>query len=313
MGLEKPPAGINSIGINPIKGGTGTARLAPPWLRDQVQWLTEGYFILRMATAPNSRWFLGASFSERDVFPHERTFKRSAEDKSRIIKQLNLNPWPVHMVTNMNEVLWRETLAKTVEGAAPLVDTGHLTLWCVQQLPFQNLKGPYVVLDGHHSRKAQLYLGLPNVFGWLETMESEALQVRAIHRAGRIASWLEMLVDAGQIRRLDTAPTLSHGGLIEVVQVDDQWWGEITELKPGETAVDALARFGRGEVFLRASSNFDEILSWLGSLTVDTALRLPNPDKQEIWKRGVEKVLFPQKATYFYPKVPFGVLVQDLC
>lgn len=315
MGLEK-----SSSSIRPIRGGTGTARLAPPWARNQVQWLDEGYFVLRMATTPSSRWFLGAAYNDPEVFPHERTFRRSAEDKSKIIKQLQLNPWPVHMVTDVNADEWRTQLAQAVEGQAPLIDTGHLTLWCLKRLPISGLQGPFVVLDGHHSRKAQRYLGFTNVFGWVEALGSETLQVRAIHRAGRLAHWLDGLVSSGQVRRLDVAPALSDSkcwfkerpGLFEAVQADDQWWGEIVDLNPKELAVDAFARLARGEVFLRASSNFDEILSWLGSLTADTALRLSDPDKKLVWDRGVNRLLFPQKATYFFPKVPFGLLVQDL-
>ncbi|MBI3555349.1 MAG: hypothetical protein HY074_03675 [Deltaproteobacteria bacterium] len=106
--------------------------------------------------------------------------------------------------------------------------------------------------------------------------------------------------------------TMDHSLAFEVVQASSRHWCEIARPLAGETVVDALTRLAKRQVFLKASASFDEILGWIERFEVDTGLRLPPPNKDYIRLRALARQLFPQKATYFYPKVPFGVLVEDL-
>lgn len=316
MGHSKP----ESL-VSPLKGGTGTSRLAPPWARDQVKWLGHGFFVLRLATEETSRWLLGAGFRWNDVFPHERTFRRSAEDKCELMSELRMNPWPVHLAAALDPLEWRSELSSWVEQrkAAKVLDTGHVTLWRVEQLPVRLLTvSQFAVLDGHHSRKAQRNLGLRRVFGWLEPLGVPQLSVRSIDRGGWLADWLKDELSQGGLRELSAAPdpgiwTADRSRAFEVVQGARRFWCEIAQpVDPGEAAIDALARLAKGKVFLKSSSSFDEILGWLAKLEIDTALRLPPPTKDYVLNRALARSLFPQKATYFYPKVPFGLLVEDL-
>lgn len=326
MGHPKP----ESI-ISPIKGGSGSQSLSPPWARDQVRWLGRGYFVLRLATDETSRWLLGGGFRWSDVFPHERTFKRSAHDKCSLIGQLKMNPWPVHLAAPLSSVEWRDQLAMAVgessfdgrnikrrDDCVRVFDTGHVTLWRVAKLP-RNLLSThqFIVLDGHHSRRAQRNLGLKNLFGWLEPLAAPQLSVRSIDRGGWLAQWIDECIHRGDFIKDVSAPDLSTWSMenslkFEVVQASKRFWCEIGNPQKNESAVDALTRLAKGRVFLKASSNFEEILSWLERLVIDTGLRLPPPSKEYVLARALKRSLFPQKATYFHPKVPFGILVEDL-
>lgn len=299
-------------------GGSGAAQLAPPWSREQVQWLGHGYFVLRLATEEVSRWLLGADYEWSAVFAHERTFRRSAADKASVMKNLSMNPWPSHLACESDPNQWRDTLSRAVNQTKPELDTGHLTLWRLSKLPSElQLVGPFIVLDGHHSRKAQQHLRLKSLFGWLEPLASPSLQVRAIHRAGWLAEWLEQCLADGDLRVCAQAVdekqwSMDRSMVFEAVQADRRRWLEVARHLPGETVIDALARLAKGRVRLKASANLDEILSWLKDMEIDTALRLPAPTKDYVWERALKRELFPQKATYFFPKVPFGLLVSDI-
>lgn len=316
MGFKEPQNLISAL--YPVRGGSGTGKLAPPWSRDQVTWHGRGFFVLRLATEETSRWLIGASFCWHDVFPHERTFRRSAADKANVMAEIKMNPWPSLLTCKADPVQWRQALSRAVEKMKPVLDTDHVALWRLGALPRElEFSGPIVVLDGHHSRKAQQHMRLPGVFGWLEPLEAEQLNVRSIHRCGWLAEWLAECVESGELRELSSAPTQAtwtadRSNAFEVVQSNRRWWCEIVKPYPGEAAVDALSRLAKGRVLLKASSNFDEILGWLGVLEVDSALRLPPPTKEYVRIRAASRNLFPQKATYFYPKVPFGLLVADL-
>lgn len=316
MGVKEPQSLIGSL--YPVRGGSGTGKLAPPWSRDQVTWHGRGFFVLRLATDETSRWLVGASFRWNDVFPHERTFRRSASDKANVMAEIKMNPWPSLLTCKADPSAWRATLSQAVATAKPVLDTGHVTMWNIASLPPGLVfSGPLVVLDGHHSRKGQEHIRLPGVFGWLEPLEAEQLRVRAIHRGGWLADWLSDCVKAGELRELSSPPadaswTADRSFAFEVVQSNRRWWCEVARPREGEAVVDALARLAKGRVLLKASSNFDEILGWLGDLEIDTALRLPAPTKEYVRARAASRNLFPQKSTYFFPKVPFGLLVMDL-
>lgn len=306
----------------PIKAGLGRADLAPPWSRDQVSWLGRGYFVLRMVTDGLSRWILGASLLWKNAYPHERVFHRTASQKSEVLRSLRMNPWPVHLAGKCDAKLWRSELSALVEQerAEPIIDTGYLTMWFVSRLPTALLSGAprFLVLDGHHSRKAQHYLGFDRIFGWIEPLDAEELKVKALHRAGHLSGWLSDAIKDGELRVLDRAPEMSTWTLetslaFEVVQPERRFWVKCAHAASGETCIDALSRLARQRrVFLHTSPNFDEITSWLQRMEVDTGLRLPPSTKNHVWSRAMSGQLFPQKATSFYPKIPFGLLVQDL-
>ena len=316
--------------LTKVLAGTGSSDLAPPWSRKQVQWIGSGFFVLRVAGDHQSRWLVGGCFSWNQVFPHERTFRRSAEDKKNVMQSLKMNPWPSHLACDVSPNEWRQNLSRVVEGEKPVLDTGYVTLWRLDALP-ENLLSfkKAIVLDGHHSRKAQQSLGLERIFGWVEPLYCSQLHVKPIIRAGWLAKWLDVQIAAGSLRRVSSSPKIDEWQMgkslsFEVIQSAGRWWCEVSselavvksattgeELLP-DTVVDILAKLGRGKTFLKANADFDEAMNWLERSEVDTVLRLPDASKQYIFERAISKRLFPQKATYFYPKLPFGILVEDL-
>jgi hypothetical protein len=313
MAHQKPESVVGSI-----RGGTGTALLAPPWSRGQVKWIGRGIFVLRLAADESSRWLVAGSFRWNHVFPHEKTFQRSAAEKAAVISRLQMNPWPAHLASRNDAAAWRSGLAEAVSRLEPVFDTGYSTLWRLEELPRPLWpEGDLVVLDGHHSRRAQKHLGLKRLFGWVEPLEAPELRVRAIERAGWLAAWLDGLVREGVLRALDAAPDaarwrMGSSAAFEVLQSDRRWWCEVARLIDGETVVDALTRLSRGAVMPRTSTSPEELMAWLERLEIDTALRLPPPDKAFLRDRALARRPFPQKSTYFHPKLPFGALVEDL-
>jgi hypothetical protein len=285
-----------------------------------VQWLGRGYFVLRIAVDEASRWCLGSGLAWDDVYPHERIFKRSAAEKAESIRLLRMNPWPVHVACDAEPADWSAYFASLTRGVAPVLDTGYMTLWRLSELPrLSELLGPrrFIVLDGHHSRRAQQYLKLKRMLGWLEPLAGRHLQVRSIDRAGWLAKHFEAWLREGVMERLERGPaeaewTMGRSQAIEVVQPDKRFWARVVKPDDGEAAVDALARLAKGRAFMKASANFEEIVGWLQRLEVDTGLRLPSPTKEYVRERALARRTLPQKSTYFFPKIPFGVLVEDL-
>src|SRR5262249_23310456 len=124
-----------SMILSPVRGGTGTTRLAPPWSREQVQWLGRGFFVLRLAVDEASRWCVGAGFSWSDVYPTERIFKASAAEKAESIRVLQMNPWPVHVACDADPGDWSAYFSSLTRATAPVLDTGYMTLWRLSELP----------------------------------------------------------------------------------------------------------------------------------------------------------------------------------
>lgn len=326
MGDTKPSVSVKQkTWIKPIDGGTGTSRLGPPWSRDQVQWVGEGYFVLRLATEPRSRFLVGGAFDPKLVYSHERTFRRSAVEKSRVISNLKMNPWPSHLSCEVDPDIWRQACQHLIKNLAPVVDTGHITLWRVEQLDHETFAHPkpVVILDGHHSREAQRFLQTERVFGWVEPIGAQELHVGAIHRAGHLAKWIDGLLETKAVERVEhpTEDGFCFSGLgsgcFEVIQAQDRFWCRFTKFPNSSTdtttVVDELHRLAKpAGVSLFAGSDLEQLLRLLESFECDTVIRLPVPSKAVIFARGLAKCPFPQKATYFYPKVPFGTLVANL-
>lgn len=315
--------------ITPISIGCGFGQLNPPWLKTQVEWLGRGIMICELfragrnaietpADADNSsRWLLGAGFPWKSVLPHEKTFRRSVSDKWRFLKKEKMNPWPVHLASLCRQSEWEKLLKSKIGKKKPDIQTDCFKIWKFDSIDEEKLKlHELILLDGHHSRSAQKILGTSHVLGWVEPFYSDELRLQPIHRAGWLGEWLVSLRKEGLIREVSQSEAEApKSGALTVLQPTRKWFFVFTNKafrEKSDLPTDCLVRLAKGKVTLRSHHSLEELEGWLESLDVDTVLVLQEVSKDTVYERAKMGRLFPQKATYFYPKIPFGLLVENL-
>ncbi len=309
MDFKNPHPLKKPLLIFPVNFGSGHQRIAPPWSRSQVEWITKGVTVLRVATDFGSRWLVGGEVDYNKTFGHERTFQRSVEDKTEVIQHLLMNPWPTHMACLNEPNSFKQILSELVKGKKPLVDTHYYTMWSFDLFPKSiQIEGPLIVLDGHHSRQAQRKFGKQRIFGWVEPFFSRELNVNPIHKAGRLLKKIDYAIEK-KIFHKTNEPLSDH--VFEVIQRYQHYF--CTGANQKLFAADAVYEYFSRQTFkLISSSDLDDLEKRLQSTEIDTIIKFAPYDKKYILERAFNKQLFPQKSTYFYPKIPFGLFVQDL-
>lgn len=305
-------------------GKLGSASsLAPPWSPTAVRWLdADSFFVLRTVhEGESSRWCVGARVPVEKLYPHEKTFNRSVREKARVMRKVRMNPWPVFAAVDAHWENWTHWLESCVKGATPLVDSNYITLWNLSDASLLHNAGQFglnfkhaIILDGHHSFEAQkTHLNRDRVLGWFLPFDHPELRVRAIHRGGWFKAAIEKALANGELEAATDAEFLDSKNnlhVFEVIQLQKKAYFKLKNKK--QMAVDWIGALESPRSNLHVSSNMDELVANLLQNEFDTVVRLPDPLKPEVERRAVAKKLFPQKATYFYPKIPFGLMAENL-
>ncbi|HRK02949.1 MAG TPA: DUF1015 family protein, partial [Oligoflexia bacterium] len=284
---------------------------------DSVTW-SEGaasFYVLRaIHEGESSRWCLGVRLLSPSLLAHEKTFARSVREKCRVFRRVKINPWPVLSAIDLDWKSWNSWLQESVAGAPPLVDNNYVALWRLNQLADTTLKFPskILVLDGHHSLEAQRTV-LPEkpITSWVLPRNHPELHVRPIHRAGWLKATIEKALQKQEItliQGVDNKKLAFDPHVTEVIQSQKRFYVRVHK----QDAIDWVGGLDNARTQLRTSPDIESLVNMLTQNECDTVLQMAQLEKKAIFDRASQGLLYPQKATYFFPKVPFGWLVERL-
>lgn len=286
------------------------------------------------------------------VRPHERTFPKAKTDRLKLLRATRTNTSPVFgMYADEKGAVASALEAWMVRGPARLVADGRVgderhLLWAVDDRPVTEkltaaLKDQRVYLaDGHHRYETGLaYLkeeieagkidfdedSTHFILAYLCALDDPGLQIFATHRVVREAN---AALDEIVPRSFDVAP-IERGALEDtqpgIVLVRDGTFAQLTP-KP-DLDLSAMPESWRTLPVAQAEELLLEPARKLGAEVTyehdtERAIAAARDGATTILLRPVDAATLkrvadswerlPQKTTYFYPKVPAGLVLRPL-
>ncbi len=308
------------------------------WLR---QWLAEG--VLQPEAEPalyiHETHFAGSrrgdligalrleAFGSGVVLPHELTHPGPKEDRLRLFEASETSLEPLWFLT---EGLTR-LLAAAPEGAVTEFDYSdeHHLLRRIVEPRWLAEAGRFwadrqvLIADGHHRYETALLRsrelgGDPDAssrftLALLSDLEDPGLVVLPTHRllkAGVAVTGGEPTADLGQtldLLRGRVAAGTYRGGQFQLLPLE----GEVAVVELHRQIIDNVLGRRDPEDFLAYTRDAEEAVRWVDGGEGVAAFFLDTPDVQAILRLARRGEMMPQKATYFYPKPPSGMLLMQ--
>ena len=273
-------------------------------------------------------------YSDRVVLPHERTHSGAKEDRLALLRATRVSLEPLWFLyegagTGVPAVLER------VAARAPAVTftgpdgTGH-QLWVISDpaihasvhAALENL--PVLIADGHHRYETAIAYAeevdegpdAPSRFtlAVLTDLADPGLVVLPTHRVmktgipvtggERKATLEETLASL----RGEVAAGAYGNRQFQVLPLD----GEVAVVELHEQVIDNILGKRNPEEFLLYTRDPAEAVRWVDEGVGTAAFFLDTPDLQQVLKLAQEGKTLPQKATYFHPKPPSGMVFDRL-
>ena len=316
----------------------GYARARADW----EGWLAKGVlrrdprpflYICEQAWGKNRRLGLFADLSldraASRVVPHERTFSKPKADRLELLKALGANTSPIFGIVDdpgrrVLSALRRATRSKPLsEGRDPA--GGRVRLWAVEDPKLASLLADKAMLiaDGHHrfSVSADHAAAIGRDIGCLAYIASEAdpgLLLLPTHRVVTPGAPLfERLKDecaltpSASVKALEAALTRARGVRLGLAYGKGRWLARPkrrSALLPVEWLAGALEPDQDRVVYTHDGAEAETLARKSGGL----AVLLPAPSVREVREAVAARGLLPQKSTYFFPKVPTGLVFREL-
>ena len=307
----------NVVHLTLPDGEAEAARLWADWLREGVLsredepaswWLSQEY--VGPDGVRRTRGGLVCSlrvepYSTGSVLPHERTHAEPKEGRLRLLRALRAHVEPIFL-------LYEGGLEGP--GGEPLLEVElagvRNRLWRRHgELPSGLGAAPLLIADGHHRYETALAFHQEDgseASAWLLVVVvptgQEGLTIFPTHRLADAVELdgaepvAEEPLDALQ---RGAGPLVYRGGRTYVVR------GE-----PGALDTATIEPLLRGEVTYTPSA--EEAVAAVDSGRVEAAFLLRPPTIEQVRNVAARGQTMPQKSTYFYPKLPSGLLFLEL-
>jgi uncharacterized protein (DUF1015 family) len=242
------------------------------------------------------------------ILPHERTHAGPKEGRLRLLRAVRAHLEPIFLLVEGELEGPQGPPAVEVE-----LDGVRNRLWrWAAEPPASLARAPLLIADGHHRYETALAFhaeeGTPQT-GWVLAVvvptRQEGLTIFPTHRVAR---------------RLPPAPGREARSVEEalaalpadrsacVVYRDGR--ASIVEGRPGELDATLVERLRPEGVSYTPS--LEEALSAVDGGAAEAALLLRAPTLEQVWAVARRGETMPQKSTYFYPKLPSGLLFLPL-
>ncbi len=278
--------------------------------------------------------------SEGVVLPHERTFPKAKADRLELLRATRANTSPIFGLIGGAPMAMLRDAAAAPAGNARLGDDRHdltrvLDTQKVARFKDALRKERVYIADGHHRYETALTYAKERgagpdanerfVLTYLCALDDPGLRILATHRlvaGGRTA------LDAAIARSFDAFP-IEREAIADIqpgiVLVRD---GKFTRLEPRADADrTALPPAWRElpvaiaeELLLREVRETDAVITY--EHDVDRTIEAATGEWSAVLLRAVDPLTLravadagerlPQKTTYFYPKVPAGLVIRSL-
>jgi len=278
--------------------------------------------------------------SEDVVLPHEQTFPKAKADRLELLRATRANTSPIFGMTDGGPMALLSGAAAAPVATARFGDDRHtlarvLDTQSVARFKDALRKERVYIADGHHRYETALTYATElgagpdstesSVLTYLCALDDPGLRILATHRlvaGGRAA------LDAAIARSFDRS-VIDRGAVEDVqpgiVLVRDGTFTRL-ELRP-DADRSGLPAAWRGlpvaiaeELLLRDVRKTDAVITY--EHDADRAIAAATGEWSAILLRAVDPMTLravadvgerlPQKTTYFYPKVPAGLVIRSL-
>jgi uncharacterized protein (DUF1015 family) len=273
-------------------------------------------------------------YSDKVVLPHELTHRGPKEDRLALLRATRVSLEPLWFLyegqdTGVPEVIELAThRAPAVSFEGP-EDTEH-RLWVISDAAIHATvhaslrEVPMLIADGHHRYETALAYAeeaggdqdSPSRFtlALLTDLADPGLAVLPTHRVlktgvavtgGEPKGSLEETL-AGLRGRVAAGYYRDHK--YQVLPLD----GEVALTELHEQVIDNMLGRRDPEEVLLYTRDAEEAVRWVDEGVGTAAFLLPEPDLRQVLKLAREGKTLPQKATYFHPKPPSGMVFDRL-
>ena len=284
--------------------------------------------------------------NEGVVMPHELTFAKPKADRLALLRATRTNTSAVFgMYADMRGEI-AGAIARRIEGVKPLAEASvgddQHRLWAIgDRMAIAEIreilaKRRVYIADGHHRYETALsYLaerGAPTaadapvryILAYLAAMDDPGLRIDATHRIVRGNGTLDSAIDryferspidAGAIGDIQPGIVVARDG--HFTQLHLREGADLTALRPAwrelpvaqaEELLLREVRDGGAEI----AYEHDTAAAIAAAEGGATAVLLRPVDPETLQRVADAGERLPQKTTYFYPKVPAGLVVRAL-
>ena len=273
-------------------------------------------------------------YEDRVVLPHERTHRGPKEDRLALLRATRVSLEPLWFLYEGQEtgvpailnLVASRSPAVSFEGAD---ETTH-RLWVISDPGIHSslhevlAQKQLMIADGHHRYETALaYAGetggdadSPAQFtlALLTEISDPGLVVLPTHRlvkagvavtGGETAGSLE---DMLQKMRGRVAAGAYRDGRFQVLPLE----GEMAVVELHEQVIDNILGKRSPEELLEYTRDPEQAVRWVDEGVGTAAFFLGPPDLQQVLRMAREGKTLPQKATYFHPKPPSGMVFDRL-
>lgn len=334
---------INAIHVELPVGGAhryaGARSLWRTWLRAGVLardaspsfYLCEQAYPWRGRTLQRRGLFVDLSLTARasKVVAHERTFSKPRQDRLLLLRALRANTSPVFLIAEDRRGHLEAAMVRAARGRR-LLDAkdpvgGRVRLWSVADGSIARLLAPEALLiaDGHHRfrvcREHARSLGRDTGCLVYIALDRDPGLLLATHRV--VAPAEAVLARLRELCELVPVPSLARleaelrrpGLAIGVSRAARRWVARPRQTFRGLGVEWLSDKLGLTPDYAGIGYTHDAAQAErLARTRGGAALLLKAPTVAEVRRAVARRGLLPQKSTYFYPKVPTGLVFREL-
>jgi uncharacterized protein (DUF1015 family) len=273
-------------------------------------------------------------YADRVILPHERTHPGPKEDRLALLRATRVSLEPLWFLyegkdTGVPAILELvATRAPAVSFAGP--DATRHRLWVISDPGIHSSihealgRAQLLIADGHHRYETALaYADEAGgdadassrfTLALLTEMSDPGLVVLPTHRvvkAGVAVSGGEPLASLGETLAAlggRVAAGAYRDGQFQVLPLE----GEVPVVELHEQVIDNILGRRNPEEYLLYTRDPEEAVRWVDQGEGTAAFFLGPPDLGQVLKLAREGKTMPQKATYFHPKPPSGMVFDQL-
>ena len=273
-------------------------------------------------------------YRDRVVLPHERTHPGPKEDRLALLRATRVSLEPLWFLYEGAPTGVPELLALAA-GSAPDVEfagperTSH-RLWVVPDPAIHDAvsaaleKTPVLIADGHHRYETalayademggELDAARRFTLALLTDLADPGLTVLPTHRVVKAGV---AVIGGEPMANLEETLAALRGRVAAGVYRDHQYQvlpleGEVAVVELHSQVIDNILGKRNPEDFLLYTRDPEQAVKWVDEGVGTAAYFLDAPDLREVLKLAQEGKTLPQKATYFHPKPPSGMVFDRL-
>jgi uncharacterized protein (DUF1015 family) len=242
------------------------------------------------------------------VLPHERTYRRTTEERLQLLRELRVHPEPLFLLVDGPLGAERPT-------TDPDAEVDGTRLWRLPDPDADALLGDaqLLIADGHHRYETALAFGADEpggtrVMALFVSTGDPGLHVFPTHRVFAARPDLRDVSEGEQVASVEEALARlaeeSHDRSVAIAYRGGR--AEIVRGGEGELDVELVDRHGLEGI--RYTPRAHEAVAAVDAGEADAAYLLREPRLMDVFAVARRGGLMPSKSTYFFPKPLSGLL-----